>query len=352
MTAEHTCKCSPARPGVNPRNLVVCIDGTSNRFGAKNTNIVELYSHIVKSDEQLTYYSSGLGAIPKVAEPPLGRRFSNEIDMAVGRNLQKVIMTAYRWLSDYYRDGDKIYLFGFSRGAYQVRALAGMIARVGLILPGNNEQIPFAFDVYSKINDDNSGTLEQGPLGSFRTKRFTKQNNHVELAETFKRTFSRKDVRVHFLGAWDTVSSVGFGRGDMLPSTISSCDHICFFRHALALDERRVKFLPEYVYGGRAHPFHDNHVKEVWFAGSHSDYLQSGDIPLLWMRSQAMAAGLQLEAADVRWKISDLEKPITPSLKPGWWFLELLPIKRLLYYNSNRITNKCVGKAPPTRSKI
>ncbi|KAF9228171.1 hypothetical protein BS17DRAFT_325375 [Gyrodon lividus] len=67
--------------------------------------------------------------------------------------------------------------------------------------------------------------------------------------------------------------------------------------------------------------------------------LQSGDIPLLWMRSQAMAAGLQLEPADVMWKIDDLEKEITPSLNLGWWLLELLPLRRLLYCNSDKKTS-------------
>ncbi|KAF8417744.1 hypothetical protein L210DRAFT_1008268 [Boletus edulis BED1] len=63
-------------------------------------------------------------------------------------------MASYRWLSDNYQNGDRIFLFGYSCGAYQVRALAGMIARVGLLLPGNNEQIPFAFELYSKTDDD------------------------------------------------------------------------------------------------------------------------------------------------------------------------------------------------------
>jgi uncharacterized protein (DUF2235 family) len=76
----------------------------------------------------------------------------------------------------------------------------------------------------------------------------------------------------------DTVSSVGFFRGRSLPETTTGMHHVCIFRHALALDERRVKFLPEYVNGGlgpstgnsRDESMHSN-VKEVWFAGTHSD---------------------------------------------------------------------------------
>lgn len=68
----------------------------------------------------------------------------------------------------------------------------------------------------------------------------------------------------------DTVSSVGFARKPSLPETTSGMAHVCAFRHALALDELRVKFLPEYADGG-AGPSGGGNVKEVWFAGSHSD---------------------------------------------------------------------------------
>ncbi|KAF9234714.1 hypothetical protein BU15DRAFT_52235 [Melanogaster broomeanus] len=329
-TSEHTsptCKCIVTEPSAS-RNLVVCIDSTSKRFGTKNTNVVELYSQVVKNATQLTYYTSGLGAFAKIPGPS-DNLVSNTIDMAIGRNIHTGILAAYRWLSDNYQDGTRIFLFGkifnlnvgrtlwFSRGGYQARALAGMIARVGLLLPGNNEQIPFAFELYSKSDDE----------------------KHAELAEVFKKTFCRKDVRIHFVGVWDTVSSVGIGRNNTLPCTTSSCEHICYLRHALALDERRVRFLPEYAYGGRSET-NDDHIREAWFAATSLDVerntkLQSGDIPLLWMRSQAAAAGLDLEPADIMWKISDLEKQITPSLKWGWWFLELLPLKRLLYNNSD-----------------
>ncbi|KAH7907258.1 hypothetical protein BJ138DRAFT_1092964 [Hygrophoropsis aurantiaca] len=324
--APSLCHCSTSE---NSRNLIICIDGTSNKFGKKNTNIIELYSQIVKTDGQCTYYNSGIGTYARPSWRSLAyfkQLLSNKIDLAIAWNVEHVIQTAYRWLSDEYNPGDRIFLFGFSRGAYQVRALAGMIDRVGLLFPGNAEQIPFAYELYASIGKDRESD---------------------SLAKTFKNTFSRKDVRVHFVGVWDTVSSVGVIRGKTLPSTTSSCDHICYFRHALALDECRVKFLPEYVYGGKAEPSNSGHIKEVWFAGSHSDVgggnrlnenLQSGDIPLQWMRSEAIAAGLHLNAADVTWKLSDLEKHTTNSLSPVWWILELFPFKRLLYYNSDRHT--------------
>jgi uncharacterized protein (DUF2235 family) len=112
------------------------------------------------------------------------------------------------------------------------------------------------------------------------------------LCEHFKNTLCRGGVRVHFVGAWsvfvviyiyvvanavgrDTVSSVGITHGPTLPETTTGMTHVCAFRHALALDEQRVKFLPEYVNGGEGPKTEEGKpagdVKEVWFAGSHSD---------------------------------------------------------------------------------
>ena len=122
-----------------------------------------------------------------------------------------------------------------------------------------------AYELYADPKSDEvSSSLNQ--VGLPQTKQATTS------AERFKQAFSHKDVRVHFVGAWyviralpfetlyandksfrDTVSSIGIARGTkMLPRTVDGMKHVCFFRHALALDERRVKFLPEYVYGGSA----------------------------------------------------------------------------------------------------
>ncbi|KAG0706277.1 hypothetical protein DFH29DRAFT_798675 [Suillus ampliporus] len=330
---KYTCPYSKHKEG---RNLVVCIDGSSNRFGLRNTNVVELYSKLVKSESQLTYYNSGVGTHAR----PTWRSLtyvhywlSNKVDLLIAWNLETVILAAYKWISDNYKDGDRIYLFGFSRGAYQARAIAGMIHRVGLILPGNTEQIPFAFELYSNIE-------EKVP------KAKGSRGEHVmanELAETFKRTFCRSHVHIHFIGVWDTVSSVGVVRGKTLPSTTNRDHHMCYFRHALALDERRVKFLPEYIHGANTEGSHSDRIKEVWFAGSHSDVcLQSGDIPLLWMRKEAIEAGLRMEPTEVIWKMDDLQKRTFESLRKTWWLLEFAPVKRVVYGTEDNHTIRYV----------
>ncbi|KAF8593522.1 hypothetical protein BDV93DRAFT_460987 [Ceratobasidium sp. AG-I] len=294
------------------RNLIVCIDGTSNQFSKKSTNVIQLYSYIKKDDSQLTYYNSGIGTYAKPSWRSVSymkQVFDNTIDLAIAWNLEKVIIGAYRWLSDTYQTGDRIFLFGFSRGAYQVRALAAMINKVGLLHAGNQEQIPFAWELYAKSEDEDAESLT-----------------------IFKKAFSREDVKVHFIGAWDTVSSVGIIRGRLLPG-VAECQDVKYFRHALALDERRVKFLPEHVdcedglldMSEKA----DGHgrIKEVWFAGTHSDI--RGTEPLIWMVGEAKHAGLATTGFDPQVDIKGAE--VTESLRGFWRVLEHLPVSRASY---------------------
>ncbi|EIN12634.1 hypothetical protein PUNSTDRAFT_35156, partial [Punctularia strigosozonata HHB-11173 SS5] len=281
-------------PGVQTRrNLVVCLDGTANQFGEKSSNIVELYSRLVKDDSQLAYYSSGIGTYVKEDRKSTFRHWKQAVDSAVDQaiatSFEEIVHHAYRWLSDNYQRGDKIFLFGFSRGAYQARVIAGMIEKVGLLQKGNIDQINFAYSLYVKSTQSGGRDREErerGPvpdqdevstherLGTESRQKIDKQNpfmtnpkngkssaksngsarqqDHASSpADLFKDTFSVSGARVHFVGAWDTVSSVGWIRGPSLPETTTGMSHVCVFRHALALDELRVKFLPEFANGGK-----------------------------------------------------------------------------------------------------
>ncbi|KDQ22563.1 hypothetical protein PLEOSDRAFT_1050242, partial [Pleurotus ostreatus PC15] len=216
------------------RNVAVFIDGRSKQFSAKNTNIVELYSMVLRDIAfQATYYNSGIGtfARPSWRSPKyLKQRLYHLIDTAIAWNFERIVLSAYHWLVENYQPGDCIYLFGFSRGAYQVRVIAGMIEKVGgLLHKGNNDQIPFAFELYS-------ATMGKSSRSTFK--------DAEELCQRFKNTLSQQSVKVHFVGVWDTVSSIGVTRSPSFPETVNGMKHVCVFRHALALDERRVKFLP------------------------------------------------------------------------------------------------------------
>ncbi|EDR04469.1 uncharacterized protein LACBIDRAFT_304566 [Laccaria bicolor S238N-H82] len=102
---------------IGGRNLIVCIDGTANQFGEKNTNVIELYNRILKEveDNQKTWYNSGIGTYAR----PSWRSFkfyrqviSHKVDLAIAWNFERTVLGAYRWLSDNYERGDCIFLFG------------------------------------------------------------------------------------------------------------------------------------------------------------------------------------------------------------------------------------------------
>ncbi|KAF9554696.1 WD40 repeat-like protein [Agrocybe pediades] len=320
------------------RNLVISIDGTSNKFGAMNTNVIEHHSLLIKDERQIPYYNSGIGtyARPSWTSPKfIGMVLHHKIDLAIAWDFDKTVKDAYRWISENYETGDLIFMFGFSRGAFQVRVLSAMIEKVGLLHKGNELQIPFAYELYSDPETDKLEPEDQQE--SFVGR--------VTIAERFKRTFSRKGVKVHFVGVWDTVSSIGTVRGaKMLPGTIDGMKHVCFFRHALALDERRVKFLPEYANGGKG-PNQEEmsgsipHTKEVWFAGTHSDIgggnainrtLERTRPPLRWMVYEAGPLGLRTSPFER--DLKDNEKvAVKESLTWVWWPFEYFPFRRLTY---------------------
>ncbi|KZP32685.1 hypothetical protein FIBSPDRAFT_722414 [Athelia psychrophila] len=315
------CSCAPPPLGEHSRNLVINLDGTSNQYGPKNTNVIELYSHISVSKHQLKYYNSDIGTSAQPSWKSLShymQSLGNIVDLAIAWNFEKVLLGAYRWLSEHYKPGDRIFLFGFSRGAFQVRALAGMIEKVGLLYEGNEKQIPFAFELYASVYGD----------------------EREKAAKHFKETFSVKNVHVHFIGVWDTVSSIGIFREKTLPLT-DSCDHVCTFRHALALDECRVKFAPECIAGPSKKKFPAN-AKEVWFPGSHSD-LNLESVPLLWMENEALMAGLHFSRVSINWKVHDLqESEPTVSLWGPWWPLECLPFRWKANSDSGHLS-QCVS---------
>ncbi|KAH7886401.1 hypothetical protein F5I97DRAFT_1267285 [Phlebopus sp. FC_14] len=204
-------------PAHERRTLVLCFDGTGDQFST------DLFSMLKKDDpsQQMVYYQAGIGTytIPEIATP-FWSNVSKTIDMMIGNHLDAHVMGGYEFLMQNYEAGDKICIFGFSRGAYTARALAGMIHKVGLLPRCNYQQVPFAYKMYSQ--DDETGWRQ---------------------STAFKKAFSI-NVDIEFVGVWDTVSSVGV-IPHRLPFTKTS-DNIRYFRHAMALDERRARFKANY----------------------------------------------------------------------------------------------------------
>ncbi|KAF8625955.1 hypothetical protein AX17_006680 [Amanita inopinata Kibby_2008] len=205
--------------GTSTRMLILCFDGTGDQFDADNSNIVQLVSMLKKDDKtkQMVYYQAGIGTYisPSVATPFMSK-LSKMLDEMFAWNLNAHVMSGYEFLMQNYVAGDKICIFGFSRGAYTARSLAGMIHKVGLLPADNFQQVPFAYKMFTRA--DTVGW---------------------EQSNAFKQAFS-VDVPIEFIGVWDTVDSVGL-IPKRLPFTTSNTI-VRTFRHAISLDEHRAKF--------------------------------------------------------------------------------------------------------------
>jgi uncharacterized protein (DUF2235 family) len=297
-----------------PRNLVPCLDGTSNQYAADNTNVVKLYAMLDRAPTlQLSYYQPGIGTMtPAGIWGRVKRWVVKQLDLAMALFLSTHVTDAYRFLMRYYQPGDRIFIFGFSRGAYTARALAAMVHKVGLLTQGNDELIPFAWDMFAKQTDK-------------------------QIYEGFKTTFSR-EVPIHFLGLWDTVSSVGWiWDQKSLPYTQNN-PSVQTVRHAIALDERRAYFVQN-LWGKEPAD-----VEQLWFPGVHCDvgggYPEDKSglsaIALKWMVENAETAGLII---DPQMKAVILPAQNTPdgyaapfaggapneSLTGWWWIPEFVP---------------------------
>ena len=159
------------------------------------------------------------------AHSKVSKAWSVVMGLAFGAGLLANVGDAYRYLMNVYEDGDHVYLFGFSRGAYTARALAGVLHMFGLLCPGNDGLIPYIIRMFAK-----------------RTRGAAGMTHTFQVAEGFKSTFCRH-CPLHFVGVWDTVSSVGLVWDPLkLPYTAQNPDMING-RHAVSIDERRCYFV-------------------------------------------------------------------------------------------------------------
>ena len=299
-----------------PKNIVLCLDGTNNEYGSRNTNVVRLYEALdtSRAESQVAFYDPGIGTFS--ASPVLGKpaRFVMRVlGMAFGLGLTANLKEAYRFLMDAYEPGDKVYLFGFSRGAYTARVLAGLLHMCGLLHRGSDNLLDYAIRLYAGRD--------------FRTA----FGHRASGLAGFKATFSQR-CPVHFLGVWDTVSTVGWIWDPASYPYTYKAHGVGAVRHAISLDERRAFF--------RQNRFKPHRrVREVWFAGVHSDvgggYTAGTDglarIPLEWMLVEARRAGLRLDddrvlqAVEARAPLAAPLYTVHESLKHVWHAAEVFP---------------------------
>jgi uncharacterized protein (DUF2235 family) len=323
-----------------PKNIVVCCDGTANEFAENQTNVVKLFSTLIQDPgRQLAFYHPGIGTMePPGALTPLRRRIGVLLGLAVGAGIESDIRDAYIYLMRCFEPGDQVFLFGFSRGAYTVRALAAVLHAYGLIRPGNEPLVPYAIRMLVGI--DRAGKKKKTLLQWLGLKKTTDIKDLFNLADQFKATFTAVPCRTHFMGVWDTVSSVGWISSPVkLPYTSNNPD-IAIGRHAVAIDERRAFFRnnlwrPTDVGGPK-------NMKQVWFPGVHCDvgggYAESesglSKLALQWMIKEARGAGLLMDEAKVSQVLGDTDtsyvKPnadatMHESLTWKWWAAEFVP---------------------------
>ena len=279
------------------RHLVVCTDGTWNQPDQRDhglvvpSNVVKVARAVAGCDdggvEQCVYYDTGVGT---------GGWWDRIKGGAVGIGLSENVKQAYEALGKMFEPGDRIFLFGFSRGAYTARSLAGLIGLCGI----------------PKGGEDNVGEIAQRAfriyrLGPRARRRGEKARGHIK-KHSHEDQEGRPVNAIHFVGVWDTVGALGiplalfnaYNRYRFKFHDTALGDHIERAYHALAIDEHRGPFKPTLWLDGKASE--KQVVEQLWFPGVHSNigggYIDHGlsDRAFLWMCLKARDAGLGFKA--------------------------------------------------------
>lgn len=268
-----------------PKKIIVCADGTWNTESQtdegypSSTNVVKIARALLPTDskgvQQLVHYERGVGT-------NIGFRVRGG---ALGRGLFQNVVDCYRFLCHNYEPGDRLYLFGFSRGAYTARSLAGLVRNSGILKRGEESAEREAIDLYRDYAPD---TAPEGPVSI----KFREAHSH--------------SPEIEFIGVWDTVGALGIPNLDgsfrvlkgldwqFHDVTLSSKTTNAF--HALAIHEHRAEFVPT-LWELPADAPKDQRLEQTWFAGVHSDvgggYPATGlsDVAMEWMVEKAEQFG-------------------------------------------------------------
>ncbi|KAK1492458.1 hypothetical protein CTAM01_09875 [Colletotrichum tamarilloi] len=244
--------CRGGSHGGGRRKLILCFDGTGNKFRGddSDSNILKIFRMLdSNANDQYHYYQPGIGTYV-VSENLTHNGFRAKCkswyqmakDSAVGSSFDQHVVGGYRFLMRYYSPGDDIYMFGFSRGAYVARFLAEMLDFVGLLAHGNEEMVAFAWNSFSQWQCRRTNSTPEGKEDREKMYQFLKG---------FRETFSRPIRRIRFLGLFDTVNSVprfetAWMQRSKFPYTARSSAKV--IRHAVSIDERRAKFRQDLIY--------------------------------------------------------------------------------------------------------
>jgi uncharacterized protein (DUF2235 family) len=279
------------------KRLVICCDGTwgtPDQFDEFHTpvptNVTKLAECVADTDdqgiEQRMFYNPGVGT----------GAFDHLLGGAFGVGLSQKIKDAYMFIVDTFANDDELFLFGFSRGAYTARSLAGLIRNSGVLRRQYASRLEDAYELY---RDRSNATHPRSTQ-----------------ARLFRSTYSHVP-RIKFIGVWDTVGALGIPDLKLPTPTVVSdrwkfhdvdlSTTVDFAYHALALDERRKPFEPT-LWDQQDDAPQTQVLEQVWFAGTHGNVgggtgdAGLSDIALLWLSTRARASGLHIDlnAVDTR----------------------------------------------------
>ncbi|SLN13631.1 T6SS phospholipase effector Tle1-like catalytic domain-containing protein [Roseisalinus antarcticus] len=402
------------------RQIVICMDGTGNEIRRKASNVLKIYRHLKKDDAQIVHYVPGVGT--RDGQTLIGdtwQRLKSLAGLGFGLGLEDDVLDAYRFLSRCYRSAeakrrdwqldqdrdarlrrgigvaeagdappvfldDRIYLVGFSRGAYAARVLAGFIHNFGLLPPDRLHMAAQVFRAYRRLTEDPQVARTRPPAELYAEMRLYGRVLDPDVS-----------VSIRALGLFDTVSSmirfhpvwrnlaryrslIGFGRH----AGVSYNTSVRIVRHAMSVDERRSMFRSEHWVPSDFYPtrFRNSRLKRLqyceqrWFPGYHADIGGAvreqdsgiGKLTALWMLDGIAADEAAAEAEDNRLRADagdpalprrplglalkrgararyfegatdstdvfgkpyagpDGLAPLHPSLTPGWWIFEIIP---------------------------
>lgn len=343
-----------------PKNIVICCDGTGNEIGVTISNVLKLFRIAEKSGRQRVWYNAGVGTIGQ--QNPWTRwlqKVRGVFGLATGLGLDDDVLAAYRYLCSTYREGDRVFLFGFSRGAYTVRALAAFVHVMGIFRIDQLNIAGYAWTAFKRASakDRSRATPSQPRSGVANSQPLSP----LEEAWHFSRVIGGKPITIEFIGVWDTVASVIVPRFEQLSLSLQTLrftrtnPSVKTLRQAIAIDEKRRMFRlnawaqPQTF---RPNPFNRKSdaaqdIKQVWFAGVHGDVgggypeVESGlsKYPLAWMVEEAAAAGFRINRAMINhlvygkpragsthsYQPPDFRAELHRSLTTWWWPLEIFP---------------------------
>lgn len=345
------------------KRIITCSDGTWNQpveEGSKATkaktsdsapcrpagpctNVELIFNYICDSDpdghQQVKAYDAGVGTGYSLKD-----RFAGGI---TGAGIDQNIKDMYTFIVLNYVPGDHIYLFGFSRGAYTARSLAGLIRNCGILRP---EHLPLVTSAYELYRNRNKYTAPDS-----------------DMMVSFRKNYCFEDTSIHFIGVWDTVGALGiphpfFGKRYRFHDTKLSRS-IRYAYHALALDEKRSLFAPT-LWERDTKDSKDTDIinrkdtdiiqemEQRWFAGVHSDigggYPDSGlsDISLRWMLDKAQKTGLCFHPNLYQETVGNITGQLNDSFTIGYQLLSpFYPAKRRTVNDGDSITSQTIDES-------